>query len=277
MKKIEVAAAIIENDNGEILICKRAPGSSLGGLWEFPGGKREPGESFEQCVTRECHEELEINLEALKEFTKFDYQYPDTHIKFVFFKARISSGAIRKNVHNDVKWVSKSEIENYPFCPADKEIVNRLRDNIRVIRVKEEFERAGAYYVRIQAMARKYGITLREEFDEIDGPDCNYILLLDGEFPAATCRWFKTSDKTAEIGRVVVLPEYRGKGLGRLAVSEAEKHIAESGFEKIEISSREEAVGFYEKLGYSYNKSKTAHSGTFKCVYMEKLLTNDKN
>ncbi len=144
---------------------------------------------------------------------------------------------------------------------------------LQIIRATEEFERAGAYYVRIQAMARQYGITLREEFDATDGANCNYIVILDDDFPVATCRWFAVADGTAEIGRVVVLPEYRGKGLGALAVTQAEQWIAESGCKKIAISSREEAVGFYEKLGYAYNSAESAHSGTFRCVYMEKYLT----
>ena len=148
--------------------------------------------------------------------------------------------------------------------------------NIRTLRATEEYERAGAYYVRIQAMARQYGITLRQEFDEIDGAGCHYIVVLDDEFPVATCRWFETAPGVTEIGRVVVLPEYRGKHLGKLVIEEAEKWIAEEGYRKIAVSSREEAVGFYEKLGYSYNESLAAHSDTFRCVYMEKLLDEGK-
>ena len=149
--------------------------------------------------------------------------------------------------------------------------------SFKTIRAKEEFERAGAYYVRIQAMAKKYGITLREEFDENDGAKCHYIVILDDEFPIATCRWFETSQGVAEIGRVVVLPEYRGKHVGKLVVEEAERWIAESGYNKIEISGREEAVGFYEKLGYSYNSAFSAHSHTFRCVYMEKYIAKKQD
>ena len=99
-----------------------------------------------------------------------------------------------------------------------------------------------------------------------------YILILDGGFPVATCRWFDTAPGTVEIGRVVVLPEYRGRGLGVLVMEEAEKWIRESGYRKIELSSRVGVEGFYEKLGYGYNPAFEAHSGTFPCTYMEKLL-----
>lgn len=126
MKEIEVAAAIIENENGEILICQRAIGSSMGGLWEFPGGKREPNESFEQCVIRECKEELNIDLNVTKEFARTEYQYPDVRIKFVFFEAQIISGTIQKNVHENTKWIHRSEFNNYDFCPADVEVVEML-------------------------------------------------------------------------------------------------------------------------------------------------------
>ena len=82
---------------------------------------------------------------------------------------------------------------------------------MKIIRVTKEFERAGAYYVRIHAMARKHKIPLEAEIDAKDGENCNYILALDDIYPVATCRWFKIDEKTAEIGRVVVLPEYRAK------------------------------------------------------------------
>lgn len=141
---------------------------------------------------------------------------------------------------------------------------------LEVIRARKLHEQAGAYYVRIQAMARQHHITLREEFDEHDGPECNYIVVLDHDFPVATCRWFPVETGIVEIGRVVVLPEYRGKDIGRLVVGKAEEWISEEGYEKIVISSRDVAVGFYEKLGYQYNPEHKAHSDTFHCVYMEK-------
>ena len=99
-----------------------------------------------------------------------------------------------------------------------------------------------------------------------------YIVGLDEGFPVATCRWFGTGEGTVEIGRVVVLPEYRGKRRGMLVMEEAEKWIWEQGYKKIELSSRVEVTGLYEKLGYRYNTAYQAHSGTFDCVYMEKLL-----
>ncbi len=143
---------------------------------------------------------------------------------------------------------------------------------MKIIRVTKEFERAGAYYVRIQAMARKHKIPLDAEIDAKDGENCNYILALDDIYPVATCRWFKIDEKTAEIGRVVVLPEYRGQHLGQKVVAEAEKWMREQGILKSTISSRVGVEDFYRKQGYEANENGHAHHDTFQCTYMEKIL-----
>lgn len=144
--------------------------------------------------------------------------------------------------------------------------------SIQVMRAVETWQHAGAYYVRIQAMAKQYHITLREEFDGHDTPDAKYIVLLDDDFPVATCRLYEYGDKTMMLGRVVVLPEYRGKGLGRQAVMEAGKWALALGCTKAVLESRDTAVGFYEKLGYAAYPDRIIHGGTFTCIYMEKSL-----
>lgn len=143
---------------------------------------------------------------------------------------------------------------------------------IQVIRTETLAQRAGAYYVRIQAMAKKYHITLEQEFDAHDTPDADYIVLLDDDFPVATCRLYPADSESMMLGRIVVLPEYRGRGLGRLAVNAAEQWAAERGFRKAVLESREEKVGFYEKLGYTADHSRVIRGETFTCIYMEKLL-----
>lgn len=127
--------------------------------------------------------------------------------------------------------------------------------------------------MRIQAMMRKHQIPLDAEIDSHDGADCHYVLALDDIYPVATCRWFEVREGVAEIGRVVVLPEYRGQHLGRSVVAEAEKWMRETGVKKACISSRVNAVGFYEKMGYRFNESGKAHHDTFECVYMEKAFS----
>ncbi len=144
--------------------------------------------------------------------------------------------------------------------------------DITVIRATETWQQAGAYYVRIQAMAKQHGITLRREFDEHDTPHTKYIVLTDRDFPVATCRFYRVTHGAAMIGRVVVLPEYRGKGLGRLVVAEAETWLRELGYAKALIESRDVAVEFYEKLGYAVTDRNIIHGVTFDCIRMEKSL-----
>ena len=118
----------------------------------------------------------------------------------------------------------------------------------------------------------KYQISLDAEIDSHDGENCHYILALDDIYPVATCRWFEVDDGIAEIGRVVVLPEYRGQHLGQAVVAEAEKWMREAGIKKVEISSRVGVEKFYESLGYSRSENGKPHHDTFQCVYMEKVL-----
>ncbi|MEE0871851.1 MAG: GNAT family N-acetyltransferase [Ruminococcus sp.] len=140
--------------------------------------------------------------------------------------------------------------------------------DIKVIRATETWQRAGAYSVRIQGMNRQYHISLREEFDEHDGSESKYIVLLDDTYPIATCRFFEIGDKSVLLGRVVVLPEYRGHHLGSRVIKEAEKWIEELGYSEIRIDSRLEAVGFYEKLGYKRMDNEVIKSWSFDCVRM---------
>lgn len=144
--------------------------------------------------------------------------------------------------------------------------------SIEVIRATETWQQAGAYYVRIQGMAKQHNITLRREFDEHDTPDTKYIVLTDDEFPVATCRIYGIDENSAMIGRVVVLPEYRGQGLGKRVMSEAENWIRDLGYTVSVIESRDVAVGFYRKLGYAVTDPDLVHGDTFDCIRMEKKL-----
>ena len=145
-------------------------------------------------------------------------------------------------------------------------------EEIEVMRGEEEWQRAGAYSVRIQGMNRQHGLSLREEFDEHDGDGTRYIVLLDGGYPVATCRFYELDPARVTLGRVVVLPEYRGRKLGEKLLREAEKWIGELGYGEIDIDSRVEAVGFYEKLGFTAAGSEIVKSGPFDCLPMTKRL-----
>ena len=145
-------------------------------------------------------------------------------------------------------------------------------DEIKVLRATELWQKAGAFSVRIEGMNRQHRISLRDEFDEHDGDESRYIVLLDDEYPVATCRFYELSRECVLFGRVVVLAEYRGKNLGRKVIGEAEQWIRELGYRKIVIDSRLEAVGFYEKLGYTRADDSVFLSWQFECTRMQKML-----
>ena len=142
----------------------------------------------------------------------------------------------------------------------------------KVLRAEETWQRAGAYSVRVQGMNRQRHISLREEFDEHDGGESKYIVLLDDTYPVATCRFYELDKRSVLVGRVVVLPEYRGQHLGSTVINEAEKWIAELGYANIRIDSRVEAVGFYEKLGYKRIDDEIIKSWSFDCMRMRKRI-----
>lgn len=144
--------------------------------------------------------------------------------------------------------------------------------NFEVLRAEETWQRAGAYSVRVQGMNRQHHISLQEEFDEHDGNESKYIVLLDDTYPVATCRFYELDKNSVLVGRVVVLPEYRGQTLGSMVIKEAEKWIAEIGYSEIRIDSRVEAVGFYEKLGYKLMDNEVIKSWSFDCRRMHKMI-----
>lgn len=132
--------------------------------------------------------------------------------------------------------------------------------------------RAGAYYVRIQAMARKHQIPLDVEFDEHDTPDTKYIVAVDNYLPIATCRLYAIDDAKVMLGRIVVLPEYRRQGIGTLVVREAETWARELGFTTAVVESRDNKIPFYESMGFVADMERKIEGETFTCFRMEKNL-----
>ena len=123
----EVVAALIW-DNDKFMICQRPAHKARGLLWEFVGGKVEPGETKEQALIRECHEELAVTLSVGDVFMDVIHEYPDLTVHLTLFNATIAEGEPQRLEHNDIKWITPSEISNYDFCPADKEILARIRE-----------------------------------------------------------------------------------------------------------------------------------------------------
>ena len=108
------------------MICQRPAHKARGLLWEFVGGKVESGETKEQALIRECREELAVTLFVGDAFMDVIHEYPDLTVHLTLFNATIAKGEPQKIEHNDIKWITSSEISNYEFCPADKEILAKI-------------------------------------------------------------------------------------------------------------------------------------------------------
>lgn len=124
---VEVVAALIWNDD-KFMICQRPENKARGLLWEFVGGKVEPNETKEQALIRECQEELDITLKVGKVFLDVVHEYPDITVHLTLFNAIISEGEPKLLEHNDLRWITPKEIPQYDFCPADEEILERIRE-----------------------------------------------------------------------------------------------------------------------------------------------------
>lgn len=122
---LEVVAAIIR-DGDRLLICQRPATKARGLLWEFPGGKVEPGETKEEALIRECKEELNVVLSVGESFDEVIYEYPELTVHLTFFNCSINEGSPEKLEHNDIRWIMPSEIPNYDFCPADAQITKKI-------------------------------------------------------------------------------------------------------------------------------------------------------
>ena len=123
----EVVAALIWEDN-RFLACQRPAHKARGLLWEFVGGKVEPGETKEQALIRECQEELAVTVAVQDVFMEVDHVYPDLTVHLTLFNASIAEGIPQKIEHNDFRWITVEEIDQYEFCPADEEILRRLKE-----------------------------------------------------------------------------------------------------------------------------------------------------
>lgn len=125
----EVVAALIW-DKDKFMICQRPAHKARPLLWEFVGGKVEPGESKEQALIRECQEELGITLSVGEVFMDVLHEYPDITVHLTLLNATIAEGIPQKLEHNDIRWITVDEIPQYDFCPADEEILRRLQDEV---------------------------------------------------------------------------------------------------------------------------------------------------
>ena len=121
-----VAALIWEGDR--FLACQRPAHKARGLLWEFVGGKVEPGESLEDALIRECREELDITVAPRDVFMEVIHEYPDLTVRLTLFNATIADGTPKALEHHDIRWITVREIDGLDFCPADEEILKKLKE-----------------------------------------------------------------------------------------------------------------------------------------------------
>lgn len=130
VKLITVSAVVMVDVDGRILIAQRPEGKNMAGLWEFPGGKIEPGETPERALIRELKEELGIDTteSCLAAFTFASHRYDDFHLLMPVFLCRKWDGFVTPQEGQVLKWVKISELKNYPMPPADKPLLAMIRD-----------------------------------------------------------------------------------------------------------------------------------------------------
>ncbi len=124
----EVVAALIWDGN-RFLACQRPAHKARGLLWEFVGGKVEPGESREEALIRECREELDVTIGVDDVYMELTHEYPDLTVRLILFNARIVDGTPKKLEHNDIRWLTVAEMDDYTFCPADKDILAKMKED----------------------------------------------------------------------------------------------------------------------------------------------------
>ena len=121
-----VAALIWEGDR--FLACQRPANKARGLLWEFVGGKVEPGETKEEALIRECREELVVTVAPRDVFMEVIHEYPDLTVRLTLFNAAIADGTPKLLEHNDLRWITIDQIDELAFCPADEEILEKLKE-----------------------------------------------------------------------------------------------------------------------------------------------------
>jgi 8-oxo-dGTP diphosphatase len=128
VRLVLVAACALIDADGRVLIAQRPQGKSMAGLWEFPGGKVEPGERPEQCLIRELKEELGITVreECLAPLTFASHSYSDFHLLMPLYVCRRWEGIVTAQEQQGLKWVRPGELKNYPMPPADEPLISHL-------------------------------------------------------------------------------------------------------------------------------------------------------
>lgn len=129
MKRMDVAIAVVVQEK-QVLICKRPAKAHLGGFWEFPGGKQEPGESIQQCVARELREELDIQTDILAALPIIEHDYPDRQVRLHPFLCAFKGGEPKPIGCEEVRWVSYTDLGQFTFPPANDVLIAQVVEHL---------------------------------------------------------------------------------------------------------------------------------------------------
>ena len=125
-KIVNVVGAFVQKGK-EILICRRPKNKAQALLWEFAGGKIEAGESKQTALVRECYEEIAVTISVGKELCSVTYDYPEVTVNLTVFFATIVSGEPKCLEHEEIRWITAEQIDDFEFCPADVEIIEKIK------------------------------------------------------------------------------------------------------------------------------------------------------
>jgi 8-oxo-dGTP diphosphatase len=128
----QIGVAVIWNQTGQILIDRRKVGGTMGGLWEFPGGKIEPGETVEACILREIQEELAIEITVGEQLISIEHTYPTFHLTLTVHHCQHLSGIPQPIESEEIRWVNVTDLDNYQFPAANIAIINALQRGFRL-------------------------------------------------------------------------------------------------------------------------------------------------
>jgi len=227
---IEVAAAIIDNGQGQILIARRRLGKSQAGMWEFPGGKLERGESVEQCLIRELEEEMNIRIEPYEWFGQCEYAYEDAAIRLIAYRARYIAGEIQLTDHDEYRWVQLEELHEYSFAPADVEFVERLTVKFTL---KQAYNQQAA--VRDQAQIEAWKCEERDQVLDVWNREGVHRMLEIGAGPGRDSLFFQQQrfQVTAVDLSDAMIQLCRDKGLDARVMDFYELNFADAEFDAV--------------------------------------------
>ncbi|RCJ42247.1 DNA mismatch repair protein MutT [Nostoc minutum NIES-26] len=135
-----IGVAVIWNDQEQILIDRRRPEGVMGGLWEFPGGKIEPGETVEECIQREIYEELGIEIEVREHLITIDHTYTHLRVTLTVHQCCLLTGIPQPLECDEIRWVNLDELEEFAFPQANSQIISALKGSRRVGEAREAGE-----------------------------------------------------------------------------------------------------------------------------------------